>query len=153
MTARITVIGIGNTLMGDDGVGVRVAERLQARELPEAVSVVIGSVAGMGLVGHVLASDRVIFVDAIEAGAKPGAVFRFDPDDVDVANLRSNTSHGLSVSYLVTAARLKGARPDVLIYAIQVGVVCPMPDVLTEAVEAAVAEVAEMIAADVGAIR
>jgi len=62
--------------MGDDGVGVRIAEELLRRKLPSDVQVVVGSVAGMALVGHLLESDRVVFADAIDAGAEPGAVFR-----------------------------------------------------------------------------
>ena len=148
MTARVTVIGIGNTLMGDDGFGVRVAEELLCRELPPDVEVVVGSVAGMSLVGHLLDSERVIFADAIDARAEPGSVFRFDPDDVGVTQLRSNTIHGMSVSYLVTTARFSGAHPDVLVYAVQVEDVRPHPDTLTPKVLAAVGDVADMIEAE-----
>jgi hydrogenase maturation protease len=148
VTARVTVIGIGNTLMGDDGFGVRVAEELLRRELPSDVEVVVGSVAGMSLVGHLLDSERVIFADAIDARAEPGSVFRFDPDDVGVTQLRSNTIHGMSVSYLVTTARFSGAYPDVLVYAVQVEDVRPRPDTLTPKVLAAIGDVADMIEAE-----
>ncbi len=151
MTARVTVIGIGNTLMGDDGVGVRIAEELQRRDLPPDVEVVVGSVAGMALVRHLMESEAVIFADAIDAGseAPPGSVFRFNPDDVGVTQLRSNTIHGMSVSYLVTSARLAGARPFVLVYAVQVEDVRALPDTLSTPVDAAVAIVAAMIEAEI----
>ncbi len=148
MAAQTTIIGIGNTLMGDDGVGVRVAEALMQLELPPDVEVVVGETAGMGLVGYLLESERVIFADAIDAGVQPGSVFRFDPDDAGVTQLRSNTSHGMSIGHLVTSARLSGAQPEVLVYAVQVGNVVPIPDTLTAPVEAAVSDVAALIAAD-----
>jgi len=146
------VLGIGNTLMGDDGVGVRIAEELSTRELgaPGEVEVVIGAVAGMALVGHLRESRNVIFADAIDTDAEPGAVFCFDPDDAGVTQLRSNTTHGMSVSYLVTAARMAGADPNVLVYAVQVGDVRPNPDALTAAVEATVSPTADLIAEEIG---
>ena len=146
--ARVTVLGIGNTLMGDDGVGVRVAEALASRSLgaPGDVVVVTGAVAGMSLVGYLRESPHVIFADAIDAGGPAGAVFRFDPDDAGVTQLRSNTIHGMSVSYLVTAARMAGASPDVSVFAVQIGDVRPRPDTLTPPVEAAVVPTTDLIA-------
>ena len=150
--ASVVVLGIGNTLMGDDGVGVRIAEELSTRELgaPGEVEVVTGAVAGMALVGHLRESRNVIFADAIDTDADPGTVFCFDPDEAGVTQLRSNTTHGMSVSYLVTAARMAGADPNVLVYAVQVGDVRPNPDALTAAVEATVSPTADLIAEEIG---
>ena len=151
---RVVVLGIGNTLMGDDGVGVRIAEELSAHTLggPGEVEVVTGAVAGMALVGYLRESPNVIFADAIEAGGQPGDVFRFDPDNAGVTQLRSNTTHGMSVSYLVTAARMAGADPEVLVYAVQVGDVRPNPDALTPAVAAAVVPTADLIAEQIASL-
>jgi hydrogenase maturation protease len=151
-THAVTVIGIGNTLMGDDGVGVRVAEELLAAGVGPGAEVVVGSVAGMSLVGHLLDSRHVIFVDAIDAGDEPGSIFRFDPDDVGVSNLRSNTIHGMSVSYLVTSARMSGARPDVIVYGVQVADVSCCPDMLSPPVEDAAVRVIELVAEEVAGI-
>jgi hydrogenase maturation protease len=151
-TVAVTVIGIGNTLMGDDGVGVRVAEELLGKEFGPGAEIVVGSVAGMSLVGHLLDSRHVIFVDAIDAGDEPGSIFRFNPDDVGVTNLRSNTIHGMSVSYLVTCARMSGARPDVVVYGVQVADVTCCPDVLSTPVEDAATRVIELVAAEIEGI-
>ena len=151
-TVAVTVIGIGNTLMGDDGVGVRVAEELQTLDHGPGAEIVVGSVAGMSLVCHLLDSRHVIFVDAIDAGDEPGSIFRFDPDDVGVTSLRSNTIHGMSVSYLVTSARMSGARPDVIVYGVQVADVSCCPDTLSPPVEDAAARVVELVTEEIAGI-
>jgi hydrogenase maturation protease len=146
---RVTVLGVGNSLMRDDGVGVAVARRLlEEGGLPDGVEVVLGETAGMGLVGFFRESDAVVFVDAIDLGDEPGSVFRFGPDEAGVTSLRSNNIHGMGVGYLLTCARLSGADPEVVCVAVQVGDVRPQPDGLTEAVAAAVPEVAALVRAE-----
>jgi len=146
---KICVLGIGNTLMGDDGVGVEVVEQLDAVAMGPSVEVVAGATAGMALVHHFTDSELVFVIDAIDADAEPGAIFRFDPDDAGVMNLRSNNIHGMGLPYMVTAARLKGATPEVLVFAVQVGSVTPRDRELTPEVQAAVERVRQMVASEV----
>ena len=146
---RLTIIGIGNTMMGDDGIGVRVAEALADRDLGPRVEVVVGSVAGMALIGHFLESETIIVVDGIDVSAEPGSVYRFDADDAGITALRSHTSHGLSVPDLVRAARLSGASPRVLVFGIQVGDVSMRVDELSPALARAVEATADLVKAEV----
>ncbi len=150
--ARVSVIGIGNTLMGDDAVGVRIAEELQERFLGKDVHVVTGHLAGNLLMPYVLESPRVIFVDALAVGDEPGAVFRMDPDAAGITGLRSTTSHGMGIPYLITNARLLGHHAEYVVYAVHVGDVMAGPDTLTEPVAAAVPVVAELIAEEVARV-
>jgi hydrogenase maturation protease len=143
---RVAVLGVGNTLMCDDGVGVAVARALLADGgLPAGVEVVCGETAGMGLVGFFRDSDAVVFVDAIDVGEEPGTVFRFGPDEAGVTALRSNNIHGMGVGYLLTCARLAGADPEVVCVAVQVGDVRPLPDELTPPVAAALPKVVDLV--------
>lgn len=145
---KISVIGIGNTLRADDGVGVRVAEELSSRDLGAGVEVVSGELAGMLLAPYFINSDNVIVVDAIEVGDTPGSVFRF-PAEEAFPVLRSHTSHGISVPDLLMAARLSGSNAEVLIYAIQISDCRPMTEGLTPEVAAAIPDVVEMVVAEV----
>jgi hydrogenase maturation protease len=144
--AKVCVIGMGNTLMGDDGVGVRVAEVLASRDLGPDIEVVSGGTAGMALSRYFTESDQVLVVDAIAAGDTPGSVFRFTPQDAGITTLRSHTSHGLSLPNIMLAAQLQGALPQVVVYAVQIGDITCGFDTLTPEVEAAVADVADMVA-------
>jgi hydrogenase maturation protease len=145
----ITIIGVGNTLMGDDGFGIFVAEGLDAETLGQDVRVIVGHTAGMALLEYFLESDVVIVIDAIAASAEPGALFRFHPDEADVMDMRSNNSHGMGVTYLVTSARLKGSDPEVVIFAAQVENVNPCDRKLSPAVATAVGRARELIAEEV----
>ena len=69
MTRDVRVLGIGNTLMGDDGVGSVVARELTGR-LPDGVTVVVGETAGIALAPHFDKADAVVVVDALDAQAR-----------------------------------------------------------------------------------
>jgi hydrogenase maturation protease len=149
---RISVIGIGNTLKADDGVGVRVAEELSSVDLGADVDVVSGELAGMLLAPYFINSDHVIVVDAIDAQDTPGSVFRFHAED-GLPMLRSHTSHGISVPELVTVARLSGSKAEILVYAVQVEDVRPMTEGLSETLEAVIPEVVQMVRDEVARIQ
>ncbi|MHB9053632.1 MAG: hydrogenase maturation protease, partial [Thermoleophilia bacterium] len=117
------------------------------------VNVVAGGVAGMAMLSHFLESDAVIVIDAIDAGAEPGAIFRFDPDEAGVMSLRSNNIHGMGVPHLVTNARLKGADPEVIVFAVQVESVNPRDRELSPAVAASVTRVRELVADEVARLQ
>ena len=71
------VIGLGNLLRGDDGVGVRLAQMLAKQTLPNDVEVVDGGTQGLGLVPLLEGRQRVILVDAADIGQTPGTFRRF----------------------------------------------------------------------------
>ena len=145
MPKKVTVIGIGNTLMGDDGVGVAVVRDLLSHPIGQNVEVVISETAGLGLIKHFRDSDVVIVVDAIAAEVEPGAIFRFRPDEAGIVRLRSNNIHGMGVAHLVSNARLAGADPDVIIFGVQVGDVRPRDSTLTPPVARAAKRVRELV--------
>lgn len=171
----VTVLCIGNTLMGDDGLGAAVARELRLRGFRDAegpaakvtgvstansargrgeilaagrVQLVVRANAELGLIPYFMDSERVLVVDAIDAGAEPGTVFRFSPDAAGITQLRSHNIHGMGVSFLLTNARLAGHSPNVTVFAVQVGDVRPNPDTLSPPVAAAVPQVAEMVTAE-----
>ncbi len=76
---RVLILGLGNPLLGDEGIGVRVVEELKGLELPDGVTVVEGGTAGLGLIGLMEEFQRVIIVDAADMGHPPGRVVRFTP--------------------------------------------------------------------------
>lgn len=71
------IIGLGNPLRGDDGVGVCVVQKLMAHPLPPGVAVVDGGAQGLGLVNLMAGQQRVILVDAADVGRSPGQFVRF----------------------------------------------------------------------------
>jgi len=77
----VLVLGLGNPLRGDDGVGPRVVEALNRRKLPEGVKAQDGGTGGFDLL-HVLEGwERAVIVDAADVGREPGQFIRFTPDE------------------------------------------------------------------------
>jgi len=75
----LLAIGIGNRLMGDDGVGCVVAERLAGHpRLPECVEVICGGTDLLRYAGQMEERSRVVIIDAIEGDAEPGSVAKFE---------------------------------------------------------------------------
>lgn len=147
MSRRVAVIGVGNTLMGDDGVGVRAAEELESMGI--AARVTVGHLAGPLLMPAVMEADGVVFVDALAADDEPGTIYRMDPDEAGITKLRSTTSHGLGIPHLITNARLLGHHPEFVVYAVHIGDIMCGPDTLTPKVAAALPKVVNLVAEEV----
>lgn len=115
------VIGIGNLLASDDGVGVHAVRYLRGR-LPEGVALVEGGVYGLDLLPWLEGRDRAVFIDGIDAGDEPGAVFRFRPEDVAPGRGAPIVSvHDMGIYELMAAARLAEQCPEhIVIIAVQV---------------------------------
>ena len=148
---RVAIIGIGNTLMADDGVGPAAVRLLMERaqttvsaEIETGIEAILGEVAGMSLLPYFRSCAGVVVIDGIDAGAEPGALFQFGPDETGTTQLRSGSIHGLGVPHLVANARLTGADPKVTIVAVQVRDVRPLPDRLSPAVAAVVSQAADL---------
>ncbi len=75
--SKIKVIGVGNPLMGDDGVGIAAVVRLSTTALPEGVEVIDGGTGGITLLHLMEGARRVVFVDAVDMGRCPGSIVRF----------------------------------------------------------------------------
>lgn len=79
-TRQITIIGIGNLLLQDDGVGVHVARRLQEMDLPDGVDVIDGGTSPE-LFTYIESTDKLIVIDAMDTGDVPGSVYRMPIED------------------------------------------------------------------------
>ena len=79
---RVLILGVGNLLMGDEGLGVHAVRELWKRTLPAHVDVVDGSTAGLEILQLMEGYVRVVIIDAVDAGLEPGTILRFRPKDV-----------------------------------------------------------------------
>ncbi|MCS7282253.1 MAG: hydrogenase maturation protease [Anaerolineae bacterium] len=118
---RVLILGLGNPLRGDDGVGPRVVAELRRRGLPEGVEAVDGGTLGLDLLYLLEGWDQVIIVDAAILGRNPGEFLRFTPEDAHlVGSLASLSSHSAGLAETLALARALGrALPEIIIYGIQ----------------------------------
>lgn len=108
----VLVLGVGNVLLSDEGVGVRVVEALVARfVLPDGVEVIDGGTSGMDMLDIIGGRDHLILVDAVKSAGGPGSLIRLSGDQVP-AFFRSKISpHQLGISDLLAALRLLEREP------------------------------------------
>lgn len=108
----LLVLGLGNVLLGDDGLGVAAAARLERDfELPPQVRVADGGTLGLELLGLIAESDHVILVDAIRENRRAGSLVRIDGDGVAPAVRERLSPHQVGVADLLDAARLTACYP------------------------------------------
>lgn len=113
---RVLILGLGNPLLGDEGIGVWVAEELQRLELPDGVSVVEGGTAGLGLISLMKGYQRVIVVDAADMGHSPGRVVRFTPSEVQFKTAEGSLSlHQVGLGEVLALAESLGVAPTELV--------------------------------------
>ncbi len=117
----VLVLGLGNPLQGDDGVGCQAIEVLRQLALPDMVEVVDGGTPGIGLIHLLEGRSRAILVDAAEMGRAPGAVVRFRPDEVTLTGATERFSlHRSAVSdALALAAALNLPLPEIVFFGVQ----------------------------------
>lgn len=119
MTASggVLVLGIGNVLLRDEGVGVVVARRIEAIRargdpaVPPETRVVDGGTLGLDLLPMIAEADQVVMIDAVDLGREPGALAVLRDEHVQAALSGHVSPHQVGVGDLVAAARLMGQVP------------------------------------------
>jgi hydrogenase maturation protease len=121
--ASTLVLGLGNSLRGDDGAGPAVAAALLLLDLPPQVDVVDGGVAGLETVLLLQGYERVIIVDAADMGLEPGEWRRITPDTAEIKSIENRlrgTLHAAGLAEALVLAEALDVLPDTLIiYGIQ----------------------------------
>ena len=110
---HIVILGLGNILYGDEGFGVRAAERLYADwEFPDHVEVVDGGTQGHTLLTFVEEADRLLILDAVDFGQAPGTLTQREDEDIPAWLCgRKISPHQNSFSEVLALAQLRGRLP------------------------------------------
>lgn len=140
--SAILVLGIGNLVMSDDGVGVRVVHELQrSYRFPENVRVVDGGTLGLDLLPMLEEATHLILVDAVETGEKPGSLVRLTGRELPIAMQTKLSPHQMGLKDLLAVSELMGHSPgEMVLIGVQPGSV-EMGAELTAEVEAMLEEV------------
>ena len=136
---RVLVLGIGNLVMSDDGVGVKVVQRLQREySFPDWVEIMDGGTLGLDLLPKLEGIERLIIVDAVETGEKPGTCVRLTGEELPIALETKLSPHQMGLKDLLAVAQLMGHAPrEMVLIGVQPGSI-EMDTELTEDVEATV---------------
>ncbi len=127
---RVLLLGIGNTLLSDEGLGVRALERIQQRyELPEEVHGIAGGVRGLDLLPHLEGITHLLVLDAVRMGAEPGTLIRLEKEEIPRALPMKMSLHQVGLQELLFFAELEGTLPPrVVLWGMEPASLEPGPD-------------------------
>ena len=109
-TPRIVIIGVGNLLQKDDGIGIHTVKALQEMPLPGEVEIVDGGTSP-DIIACTRAGDKLIIVDAARAGGEPGTVYRFQPGDLENGAGTVLSVHEMGIAQNLRLMPLSGNEP------------------------------------------
>lgn len=112
------VIGVGNILLCDEGIGVHVVRELSRRGEMPGVEFVDGGVAGATLLNLVEGEERVVLVDAVDAPFPPGTVVRMTPEDLAVHSAPAWSLHDLNLADTLGMMRLRETLPEMILFGV-----------------------------------
>ena len=149
MTFTIHILGCGNPLVGDDGIGIHVIERLKEirSELPAGLELFDAGVCGLDMLNMMEGASGIIIVDAVKSAGSPGSIHRFGFDDIKGATSKSILSiHETCLADVLCVAEHVQQMPEQLvIFAVEVDKTDEMSFCLSDKVQSSVDKVIELI--------
>jgi len=163
---RTLVVGLGNPILGDDGVGWRVAEEVKRliadgewqmangdapsaiSHQPSAIEVDCFALGGLSLMERLVGYDRAIIVDAVTTGQPPGTVSRFRLDELpDFSTAHTSAAHDTSLQNALRVGRTMGAHlpNEILVVGIEAQSVYDFSEILSPPVAEAVPVAARLV--------
>ena len=146
---RITILGVGNILLSDEGVGVRVVEFLNAHySFPDHVLLVDGGVLGMQLMGLIGESDVLIVIDAVMNGNAPGTTCRLEAGQIPRRVLAKQSMHQMDLPEVLALCGTLDHNPETIVIGVEPQDICTMGLELTPIIAASVGDLANMVLAE-----
>ncbi len=147
---KTLVLGLGNPLVSDDSVGLRIAAELKSRLADRAeIDVDEDYWGGQRLMERLVGYDRAVIIDAIRTGAPPGTIHFLRPDDISTQ--RSASAHDVNLPTALALGRQAGLRlpedANILLVGIEAEDVLTFGESCTAAVAAAVPRAVDAVAA------
>jgi hydrogenase maturation protease len=110
------ILGLGNILLKDEGVGVHVVEKIKDMALPPDVEVMDGGTMGLDLQYYIEGWKKVIVVDTVRAGDAPGTMYRFTDKDIADKKGLLRSAHGFDFIDALRLAEFFQKKPDEVIF-------------------------------------
>jgi len=111
----ILILGIGNLLLKDEGVGVHVVDKLKQMSLPDNVEVLDGGTAGLDLVEFIEGRKKVIVIDAVNAGGKPGTIYRLTEENLDIKPKAISSFHEIDFLDAIYMSEVTNSKPEEIV--------------------------------------
>jgi hydrogenase maturation protease len=108
--SRTVIIGVGNLLMKDEGIGIHAVKALQEVDLPPHVELIDGGTSP-DLIAYTRAGDKIIIIDAAKAEGEPGTIYRYRPEDLVAGKGTLTSAHEMGVVENLKLMELSGNEP------------------------------------------
>lgn len=147
---RIVVLGVGNILLKDEGIGVRVVEELLRRyDFPANVRLVDGGTQGLWLMSTIQEADHLIVVDAVLGGGEPGTIYRLERDDLPKGLRAKQSAHDSDLVEALNLCSLLDSGPkSVVVVGIEPQDIQPFGLELTEKVSSKIEDLVLRVMAE-----
>jgi len=141
---RVLILGIGNYLMGDEGVGVHAVHALSRLDLPENVDILDGGTGSFDLMPILAKYPTVVFIDATMDGRPPGTLNVIYPKfAADFPTVLS--AHDVGLKDMIDALEFKGELPEIILVTVTILDMMPMTIKLTDEVQGAIPALTDKI--------
>ena len=143
---KIAILGVGNILLKDEGIGVRVVRQLESEyTFPPYISLVDGGTDGAHLTSLVADFDEIIVIDAVEGGEKPGTLYRFTLDQIAFDIPTHLSIHQMGVLEALNEVKLLGKEPKVTFIGVEPEDISPWGMDLSPVIEEKIPEIITLV--------
>ena len=120
-TKEITVLGVGNTILTDEGFGVHAVEHLKNNyAFDDRVQLIDGGTLGIELTHFITGTKKLLIIDSIDGGLAPGTMYRLSGDDIKAHFKQKISAHEVGIEEVLTLLELTGkAIPEVIVIGAQ----------------------------------
>jgi hydrogenase maturation protease len=117
LSKKIAVVGIGNTLMGDEGVGVVLVNLLEKKRYTEKIDFIDAGTSFFNIVSFLRKYDKVVIIDTVYGGKAPGSVYRFEINDIEeIDNNGMLSLHDFGVIQSIKLQKIAGGFPEDVVF-------------------------------------
>ena len=148
----VLILGVGNLLLKDEGVGIHVAHQLMEMDLPPHVEVLDGGTSGFDLLEDIEGREKVIVVDAVRVGQPPGTLYRFTREDIEERPKQRLSMHDIDMTDLLRLGDLLGVEKpaEVVVIGVEVKDMETASMDLSREVKAQIPKVIELVMKELG---
>ena len=142
----IAILGVGNILLKDEGIGVRVVRELEQEYTFEPeIALIDGGTDGPHLTSLVADFDEIIVIDAVEGGEKPGSLYRFTLDQISFDIPTHLSIHQMGVLEALNEVKLLGKKPEVTFIGVEPEDISPWGMDLSPVIEEKIPEIITLV--------
>ena len=120
MNEKYLILGVGNTLLSDEGFGIRALGYLATHyKWPQNATLTDGGTGGLLLMADLMGCDRAAVLDICKIGSEPGTIYSFSADAMETAKSFPQSAHSTNINDILSSCELAGQKPETHIFALE----------------------------------